>query len=542
MKFSTLALLTLLAPAAALDTYVDHQRHLNAMIDAHVTPETSNVRLLGTHERVPSHSACEEAEGVECPCMTLPCERESPADVVLEPAEGLPAWLEGQDWRQFTSRVGMPGARDQGGLSIDWVKVAGSGNKGAMIVVPGQSEACTKYDENMYGIIQEGYSPVYCIDHRGQGQSGRMLPEALKGHVEDGSDFIEDFTDFVKNVIVDINADNALKAAADQEERLFLTCHSMGCAITFGYAMREYKAQRSQYFNAIVAYAPLVQPNTSPFPYDVAVAIGATMNLMGIGEDWAPTLEATFDEAYAESGYLHSTTTSYTRWRRSKDNCVRHRDTMYHAGKPDAHTGQCQSGVTANFARELFTWYDRFYDFIWDFVTDRAKLNVPILLQQAGSDDTVINEPQNLFCETANLNCKLTVYETAEHNIWTEVDSIRGPAMTEAFAFFDEHQNQVLAQAPLPPVQECGWSWWTWNCFWSFWPRLGTFLGFSGVSAAAGIFMLKKSQVNNKKHASMTKANEMGEFNKKPDGPLGMCSDADLLSEMKRRGLQGTKL
>ena len=78
-------------------------------------------------------------------------------------------------------------------------------------------------------------------------------------------------------------------------------------------------------FNAIVAYAPLVQPNTSPFPYDVAVAIGWTMDKMGIGEDWAPTLEATFDEAYAESGALHSTTTSYSRWRRSKDNCVRHK-------------------------------------------------------------------------------------------------------------------------------------------------------------------------------------------------------------------------
>ena len=65
----------------------------------------------------------------------------------------------------------------------------------------------------------------------------------------------------------------------------------MGCAITFGYTMREYKAQRSQLFNAIVAFAPLIQPNTSPFPYSVAVGIGNTMNALGMGDNWAPTLE-----------------------------------------------------------------------------------------------------------------------------------------------------------------------------------------------------------------------------------------------------------
>jgi hypothetical protein len=171
---------------------------------------------------------------------------------------------------------------------------------------------------------------------------------SLQGHVQEGGDFIVDFTDFINLVVEDL--------AEIEAEKLFLTCHSMGCAITFGYCMREYKAQRPQYFHAIAAFAPLVQPNTSPFPYDVAVAIGWTMDQMGIGEDWAPTLEKTFDEAYAESNYLHATTTSYTRWSRAKDNCVRNKDVVFHDGMPDEHTGICQSGVTANFAKELFTW------------------------------------------------------------------------------------------------------------------------------------------------------------------------------------------
>jgi len=246
----------------------------------------------------------------------------------------------------------------------------------------------------------------------------------------------------------------------------------------------------------------------------------------------------TFEEAYLESGFLHSTTTSYTRWARAKENCVLNKDVTYHAGQPDEHLGQCQSGVTGNFASQLFTWYDRFYDFYTDFVTDKAKLNVAILLQQAGGDDTVINAPQDLFCSVANVNCKISVKPDSEHNIWQEVDSIRSPAMTEAWAFFDEHQTANYLQAALPPVKSCGWSWWTWKCFVEFWPRLGTFMGFGGIGAAAGIFMIRKRSMQKKGMSSMTKSNEMGEFNKSSEsGAMSGFSDGDLMSEMQRRGL-----
>ena len=91
------------------------------------------------------------------------------------------------------------------------------------------------------------------------------------------------------------------------------------------------------FLQAITAWAPLIKPNTDPFPYAVAEAIGTTMNLIGQGESWAPTKEATFEESYAESNFVGASTTSYTRWSHTTKNCRDAKDTMY-----NGHLGQCK--------------------------------------------------------------------------------------------------------------------------------------------------------------------------------------------------------
>lgn len=272
--------------------------------------------------------------------------------------------------------------------------------------------------------------------------------------------------------------------------------------------MGEYKAQRPQFFNGITAWAPLIKPATDPFPYEVAEAIGTTMNLLGLGEDWAPTKEATFEESYNECNFAGSSTTSYSRWSHSTENCRAAKDVMY-----NGHLGQCTTGVTGNFAAQFFGFFDEFEDF-FGFV--KNGLSAPILLQQAGKDRTVLNPPQNQFCDEACSDCKLTVYPESEHNIWTEVDSIRNAAMAEAFAYFDAHSDpmQLKFQNALPPKEECGWSWWSWTCFWQFWPRLGAFIGLSGGVAAAGFMFVKRTKTTSEqmKHAPMRDDNKQSDM------------------------------
>jgi len=100
MKFSILAC-ALMGLTSAQQTTVELRQELDAMISAHTGPNTS--RQLA-HDRVPAHDSCEEdpETGVQCPCMALACEIESPADVVNEPAGGLRDWLAGQEWKSVS--------------------------------------------------------------------------------------------------------------------------------------------------------------------------------------------------------------------------------------------------------------------------------------------------------------------------------------------------------------------------------------------------------------------------------------------------------
>ena len=127
-------------------------------------------------------------------------------------------WLASQEWKTFTSKVGKPTDRQAKDVVIEYVKCTGPGTKGAMVFVPGQSEATTKHSEQIYDVIQAGYSPVYSIDHRGQGKSSRLLDNELKGYVELGEDFVTDLRDYINIIVGEVQQTT--------ENRLFGICHS----------------------------------------------------------------------------------------------------------------------------------------------------------------------------------------------------------------------------------------------------------------------------------------------------------------------------
>ena len=186
---------------------------------------------------------------------------------------GLEAWLDKQLWRTFRGKAG----RRVNPVNVQYVTVPGSGTGGGLIVVPGNSEASDKYAELLYRWSQE-FSPVIAIDHRGQGRSPRLLQgEPFKNHVDDKDDFIDDLRTLVATVGSELPA------------KRYLACHSMGCAISFSYLIKEYEAGRPNVFSAVAANAPLLQANTAPFPYFVAQLIGAAQVSLGIGHLYPPT-------------------------------------------------------------------------------------------------------------------------------------------------------------------------------------------------------------------------------------------------------------
>ena len=68
-------------------------------------------------------------------------------------------------------------------------------NDRVIVVCPGRIESYIKYAELAYDLFHLGFD-VLIIDHRGQGLSGRMLPDTHRGHVDNFSDYVDDLAAF----------------------------------------------------------------------------------------------------------------------------------------------------------------------------------------------------------------------------------------------------------------------------------------------------------------------------------------------------------
>ncbi|MCF8057866.1 MAG: alpha/beta hydrolase [Bacteriovoracaceae bacterium] len=105
------------------------------------------------------------------------------------------------------------------------------GKKGAMVIAPGRAEASPEYYETALDFIKAGFSPIYVIDHRGQGLSPRELKNPYKGHVSNFMNYVSDL-DYAVEAIVDDLKTIGFKAGTDH---LMYTSNSMGGGIGLGY-------------------------------------------------------------------------------------------------------------------------------------------------------------------------------------------------------------------------------------------------------------------------------------------------------------------
>jgi len=350
-------------------------------------------------------------------------------------------WINTRSWRTFDSSITR---RDDSAIvKLSYVTARNSsGTRGGVIISVGHTEPVEKYAEQIHDLLGQGFSPVYALDHRGQGRSTRLLPDdSFKSHVESAANFIADFRAFVSL------ADAEMKASGEGAGKRFLHCHSMGCAIALTFLLEEHYAESDTVFNAVAANAPLIKPNTDPFPYGVATAIGNLMLLLNLHTYYPPTKGKSFEELYVD------TTAKPDRQRIQTARCIARRDTAYTAG----HTGLCLGDVTALFAAEFFGMFDAFESFKTYASDYQKKLSTPILIQQAkdvgdGSDGIVINTEHDTFCNTAAEKCTVIKHDRSEHNIWFETDSIRSKALNEVYSFYDANAGIKAPQTPLAPT------------------------------------------------------------------------------------------
>lgn len=143
--------------------------------------------------------------------------------------------------------------------------------RGTICLFNGRGECIEKYFETVTDLRARGFA-VATMDWRGQGGSGRMLPNPRKGFVEDFVDFDRDLTRFMQDI-----------ALPDCPAPFFALAHSTGGNIL----LRAARA-RSVWFERMVLVSPLLHLPEGLIPQGAACRIAEFLGFLGLGSAYAP--------------------------------------------------------------------------------------------------------------------------------------------------------------------------------------------------------------------------------------------------------------
>jgi lysophospholipase len=265
--------------------------------------------------------------------------------------------------------------------------------RGALVISNGRTESYVKYAELFYDLRNEGWT-IYALDHRGQGESGRMTRNPQVGYVRHFSDYVDDLKRFVEVVV-----------NATPHSRRVLLGHSMGGAIAASYAERFPKD-----FDGFVLSSPMLQINTAPYAAGIARAITVAGVGLGLGKSYAigygPYAPAVFEKQ----------TMTHSRARNDKSNAQVAEEPSIALGGPS------------------FRWVNESLAATSKIVAGAKSVTAPVLLLRDGQDSLVKPGGQDKFCAAA-LSCRKVEYATAYHELLNETDSIRDQALGEVTGF-----------------------------------------------------------------------------------------------------------
>ena len=269
--------------------------------------------------------------------------------------------------------------------------------RAAIVFAPGRSEGSHTFMELFYDLRDQPYD-IFVIDHRGQGASGRMLPDRLKGHVENFADYVTDYGTFVRDVV-----------HPERYDQVFAVAHSMGGAITLAYT-----AQHPDTFDALVLSAPMLQIDMGPLSeaaalsYAASVAPDETIPLGGDG---------TTDTEFA-GNYLTTNPAGLA--------VLNEVDNMYPARR---------------LGRATYRWVAESIQATQALRMQPERIKPPIMLFQAANDAIVVPAAQTLFCAQAP-QCELVPIANARHELFYADDSVRTNLLAQMFAFMRQHSDQ----------------------------------------------------------------------------------------------------
>jgi lysophospholipase len=136
------------------------------------------------------------------------------------------------------------GVHGVGGIEVRYHLFRVPAERGAIVLLPGRAEPVRKYAEVIQDLTRQGYS-VFALDHRGQGESQRLIPDGQVGYVEYFRDYVTDFDTFLTTIV---------KPA--EHPNLFLLGHAMGGGIAVLYVDEH---PRDRGVRAVALISPMIE-------------------------------------------------------------------------------------------------------------------------------------------------------------------------------------------------------------------------------------------------------------------------------------------
>ena len=269
------------------------------------------------------------------------------------------------------------------GLKINYEYGLNPDAKGNIVISHGYCEFITKYYEIMYYLYNMGYS-VFMVDHRGHGLSDRQVDGYSMVYVKNFNDYVKDFNQFINEVV--------LPNSSGKE--LILYAHSMGGAVGIRY-LETYP----DVFKRAVLNSPMIAMNLDNTPAAAIKAVTIGSLLPGVGKKYTPGQI----EYNGEYKYPKCSTISEERYK-------------YQYAEREREPHYQSNGASMSWSREAFNISKK-------ILKNAPKVQIPVILCQAGRDTLVALEPQNEFVRLCQ-SVKLVRFEESKHEIFNATDEI----------------------------------------------------------------------------------------------------------------------
>ncbi len=269
------------------------------------------------------------------------------------------------------------------GLQIYYQTMINPEEKASIVICHGYCEFTTKYTETMYYFYQMGYS-VFIMDHRGHGLSDRQVEGFSKVHVNHFSDYVQDFDDFIRKVVM----------PESLTDRYILFAHSMGGAIGALYLEKYHDV-----FEKAILTSPMIELST-----------GSTNKLIVkllCFASYFPFMKTRYLPGHHE--YDH--TFKYPRC-----SCLSKARYTFHYNEREREPHYRSNGATFGWSREAFNVSKK-------ILKNANLIEIPVIIMQASLDTLVMPGAQNAFSRLAK-DCQVRRFEGSKHEIFNATDDI----------------------------------------------------------------------------------------------------------------------